>query len=547
MFKSPISYKPDEELFSPITKHTNEQDPLWYKHAVLYEVHVRAFCDSNEDGKGDFQGLAEKIPYLRKLGVTCLWLLPFFDSPLKDDGYDIRDYYKVHPDFGDIDDFKWFLKVAHSNGLRVVIELIMNHTSDQHFWFQESKKDKIDKVTGEINKYRDYYVWNKDDNRYLGTRIIFIDTEKSNWSYDEQRGEYYWHRFFSHQPDLNYDNEDVEKEMIEVARYWLKLGVDGFRADAVPYLYEREGTSNENLPETHQFFKRLRAIMDKEYPGTILLSEANQLPKEASQYFGVGDEFHLSFNFPVMPRLFIALRKQDRTPIVEVMNQTPDIPQNCQWVIFLRNHDELTLEMVSPEDRDYMWAEFAKDIRMRCNLGIRRRLFPLLDGHRQEVELLNALLLSLPGSPVIYYGDEIGMGDNVYLGDRNGVRTPMQWSIDRNGGFSRADPPLLYLPINSDPLYGYQSVNVEQQERLKYSFLNWMRSIIQVRQKHKGSLVFCNPECNIHILSFLRILPYSPFPSTNIVPSSEVIAPMQSNTIVNEETLIGPSLTRQLI
>ncbi|KAH7824003.1 maltose alpha-D-glucosyltransferase [Monocercomonoides exilis] len=411
-----IHHIPAQRLEQPyelvkIHPYSNAEDPLWYKRAVLYEVHVRAFCDTNRDGKGDFQGLAEKIPYLKKLGVTCLWILPFFDSPLKDDGYDVRDYRKVHPDFGDLEDFKWFLKVAHESGLRVIIELIMNHTSDQHFWFQQSR-------LGKGNPYSDYYVWSDTDTRYSGTRIIFIDTEKSNWTFDPVRKQYFWHRFYSHQPDLNYDNPKVEEEMMDVARFWLKIGIDGFRADAVPYLYEREGTSNENLPETHQFFKRLRRMMDAEFPGTVLLSEANQLPIDAVEYFGRGDEFDMSFHFPVMPRLFMALRKETRFPIVEVMKETPDIPSACQWVVFLRNHDELTLEMVSEEEREYMWGEYAKDARMRCNLGIRRRLFPLVENSRLEAELLNALLFSLPGTPVIYYGDEIGMGDNVFLGDR---------------------------------------------------------------------------------------------------------------------------------
>eukprot|EP00770_Monocercomonoides_exilis_P011379 MONOS_11323.1-p1 / transcript=MONOS_11323.1 / gene=MONOS_11323 / organism=Monocercomonoides_exilis_PA203 / gene_product=maltose alpha-D-glucosyltransferase / transcript_product=maltose alpha-D-glucosyltransferase / location=Mono_scaffold00563:170-3553(+) / protein_length=547 / sequence_SO=supercontig / SO=protein_coding / is_pseudo=false len=540
-------YHPDnEEEFEPLTESvpigpdTNRLDPLWYKRAILYEVHVRAFFDTNKDGKGDFQGLAEKIPYLKKLGVTCLWLLPFFDSPLRDDGYDVRDYRKVHPDFGTIEDFKWFVKVAHEHGIRVLIELIMNHSSDQHKWFQESRK-------GRDNPYSDYYVWSDDPNKYKGTRIIFCDTEKSNWTYDPIRKQYYWHRFFSHQPDLNYDNPAVVAEMMDIARFWLDIGIDGFRADAIPYLYEREGTSNENLPETHEFCKHLRRFMEKEYPGTVLLSEANMMPKDAAAYFGNGDEFQMSFHFPIMPRLFMCLRAECRDKLVDIMEQTPDIPLSCQWVMFLRNHDELTLEMVTDEEREWMWGKYAYDRRMRCNLGIRRRLFPLVENHRIEVELLNALLFSLPGTPVIYYGDEIGMGDNIYLGDRNGVRTPMQWSCDRNAGFSRADTHALYLPLVSDPVYGYQSVNVEAQERSFYSILNWMRKMIRIRQKHlvfsMGSLVFCKHPKNRAVLAYLRMLPTTPVPSTSTAPNASIVAPISALPIDNFSQF-GPTITR---
>ncbi|KAK2942448.1 putative Trehalose synthase/amylase TreS [Blattamonas nauphoetae] len=496
----------------PITKDSNKNDPLWYRRAILYEVHVRAFFDSNGDGKGDFQGLAQKIPYLKKLGVTCLWLLPFCDSPLKDDGYDVRDYCKVHSDFGDITDFKTFLDIAHQHGLRVIVELVMNHTSDQHMWFKESRK-------GKDNKYSDYYVWGDDPDKFKNVRIIFLDTEKSNWTYDEERKQYFWHRFFSHQPDLNYDCPAVWDEMMNVARFWAKLGVDGFRADAAPYLYQREGTSCENLPESHHFFKELRKMLDKEYPGTCLLSEANQMPAESVQYFGNGDEFHLGFHFPLMPKIFMALKKGIRQPIVEVLKETPPIPPNCQWVMFLRNHDELTLEMVTEEERQFMWEGYASEHQMRCNLGIRRRLLPLLDNDQSQYRLLMSLLISLPGTPVLYYGDEIGMGDNVFLGDRNGVRTPMQWNIDRNAGFSRGDRRRLYLPVNEDEEYGYMVVNVEREEKMPHSILNWTRKIMHIRQEHlvfaEGMLFRCNPS-NPHILAFLRVLPTDVIPFTNV-------------------------------
>jgi maltose alpha-D-glucosyltransferase/alpha-amylase len=474
----------------------------WFKNAVFYELHVRAFSDSNGDGKGDFKGLTQKLGYLQELGVSCIWLLPFYPSPLKDDGYDIADFYSIHPDYGTLDDFKEFLDEAHRRGLKVIADLVVNHTSDQHPWFQAARSDKN-------SPYRDYYVWSDTPDKYQEVRIIFVDTERSNWTFDEVAGQYFWHRFFSHQPDLNYDNPAVQEEMLKIADYWLSMGLDGFRADAVPYLFEREGTSGENLPETHAYLKKLRAFVEEKYPGKILLAEANMWPQDVRPYFGDGDEFHMAFNFPVMPRLYMGLRREDRTPIVDIIQQLPPIPENCQWCTFLRNHDELTLEMVTNEERDYMWREYATDPRMKINLGIRRRLAPLLDNARRRIELLNGLLFSLPGSPIIYYGDEIGMGDNVYLGDRNGVRTPMQWNIDRNAGFSRADAAALYAPVISDPLYSYMTVNVEAQERLQSSLLNWMKRIIRITRGYKafgyGSIQFCEPE-NTKVLAFIRSL-----------------------------------------
>ncbi|RYZ35821.1 MAG: maltose alpha-D-glucosyltransferase [Myxococcaceae bacterium] len=396
-------------------------DPLWYKKALIYELHIRAFHDSNGDGHGDIPGLIEKLPYLQDLGVDCLWLLPHYPSPLRDDGYDIADYYGIHPDYGTLADFQRLVEEAHKRGLRILTELVVNHTSDQHPWFQEARRDPK-------SPKRSWYVWSDTDEQYKGTRIIFTDTERSNWTWDPVAKQYFWHRFFSHQPDLNYDNPEVQEAMLDVMRFWLNMGVDGFRCDAVPYLFEREGTNCENLPETHAFLKRLRKTIDSEYQGKVLLAEANQWPADVRKYFGEGDEFHMGFHFPVMPRLFMAVRREDRTPIVEIMQQTPEIPDNCQWAIFLRNHDELTLEMVTDEDRDYMYREYATDPRMRINLGIRRRLAPLMDNGRRRIELMHSLLFTLPGTPVLYYGDEIGMGDNIYLGDRNGVRTPMQWT-----------------------------------------------------------------------------------------------------------------------
>jgi maltose alpha-D-glucosyltransferase/alpha-amylase len=456
-------------------------DDDWYKRAVFYEVLVRAFADSNRDGFGDLRGLTDKLDYLAWLGVDCLWLPPFYDSPLRDGGYDIRDYRKVLPEFGTVADFVEFLDQAHARGIRVITDLVMNHTSDQHFWFQESRRDPD-------GPYGDFYVWSDDDTRWSEARIIFVDTEASNWTYDSVRGQFYWHRFFSHQPDLNFDNPAVCEAMIDALRFWLDLGIDGFRLDAVPYLYERDGTNGENLPETHQFLKRVRKVVDDEYPGRVLLAEANQWPSDVVEYFGDaeigGDECHMAFHFPLMPRIFMAVRRESRFPISEILAQTPEIPSNAQWGIFLRNHDELTLEMVTDDERDYMYAEYAKDPRMKANIGIRRRLAPLLDNDRNQLELFTALLLSLPGSPVLYYGDEIGMGDNIWLGDRDGVRSPMQWTPDRNAGFSTCDPGRLNLPVIMDPVYGYQAVNVEAQSNSTASLLHWNRRMIDIRKQH---------------------------------------------------------------
>lgn len=475
-------------------------DPLWYKKALIYELHIRAFHDSNGDGHGDIPGLIDKLPYLQDLGVDCLWLLPHYPSPLRDDGYDIADYYGIHPDYGTLADFQRLVEEAHKRGLRILIELVVNHTSDQHPWFQEARRDPK-------SPKRNWYVWSDTDEAYKGARIIFTDTERSNWTWDPVAKQYFWHRFFSHQPDLNYDNPEVQEAMLDVMRFWLNMGVDGFRCDAVPYLFEREGTNCENLPETHAFLKRLRKTIDAEYQGKVLLAEANQWPADVRVYFGEGDEFHMGFHFPVMPRLFMAVRREDRTPIVEIMQQTPDIPDNCQWAIFLRNHDELTLEMVTDEDRDYMYREYATDPRMRINLGIRRRLAPLMDNGRRRIELMHSLLFTLPGTPVLYYGDEIGMGDNIYLGDRNGVRTPMQWTGDRNAGFSRADYARLFAPVIADPVYGYQSINVEAQDRQKSSLLQWLKRMIRIRQRYPvfamGTLRFLATE-NRKVLAFLR-------------------------------------------
>ncbi|MDP9353819.1 MAG: maltose alpha-D-glucosyltransferase [Chloroflexota bacterium] len=478
------------------------RDELWFKDAIFYEAPVKSFADSNGDGIGDFRGMIDKLDHIRDLGVDCIWLLPMYPSPGNDDGYDISDFLSIHLDHGTVDDFRDFLDAAHGKGLRVVVDLVMNHTSDQHPWFQEARANPD-------SPKHDYYVWSDDADKYREARIIFTDTEVSNWSYDLVAKKLYWHRFFSHQPDLNYDNPEVWREMLDVTRFWLDLGLDGFRCDAVPYLYEREGTNCENLPETHGFLKALRRMVDTEYPGTVLLAEANQWPSDVVQYFGTEEEpeFHMAFHFPLMPRMFMAMRREIRTPIVEIMQQTPDIPSGCQWAIFLRNHDELTLEMVSDVERDYMYYEYAKEPRMRINLGIRRRLAPLLDNGRRQIEMMNSLLLSMPGTPVIYYGDEIGMGDNIYLGDRNGVRTPMQWNGDRNGGFSRADWARLYSPIIMDPVYGYQAVNVEAQTRTPTSLLNWMKRMIAVRKRYKafsrGSLEFLHPE-NLKVLPYVR-------------------------------------------
>jgi maltose alpha-D-glucosyltransferase / alpha-amylase len=471
----------------------------WYKDAIFYELHVKSFYDSNDDGIGDFAGLTEKLDYLYDLGVDCLWLTPYYPSPLKDDGYDIADYYNINPDYGTLKDFKHFLKEAHWRGIRVIADLVVNHTSDQHPWFQQARQPD--------SPYRDYYVWSDTDQKYLDARIIFLDTERSNWTWDPSAQAYYWHRFFSHQPDLNFENPKVQREMVKAMRYWMDLGLDGYRVDAVPYLFEREGTNCENLPETHAFLKKLRRDFDRRYSGKLLLAEANQWPADVRDYFGDGDEFHMAFNFPVMPRIFMGLRKEDRTPIVDIISQIPPIPESCQWAIFLRNHDELTLEMVTDEERDYMYYEYAKDPRMRINLGIRRRLAPLLDNSRRRIELLNSLLFTLPGSPVLYYGDEIGMGDNIYIGDRNGVRTPMQWSGDRNAGFSRTDAARLYSPVIGDPVYGYQAVNVEAQQRSMSSLLNWMKRMIKIRKRYKvfgrGDIHFLHP-ANIKVLAYTR-------------------------------------------
>ncbi|MDK8818097.1 trehalose synthase [Corynebacterium sp. HMSC063A05] len=460
-----------------------KKDYEWYRSAVFYEVLVRAFFDSDDNGSGDLKGLTEKLDYLQWLGVDCLWLPPFYDSPLRDGGYDIRDFRAVLDEFGTVEDFKVLLDEAHARGIRVITDLVMNHTSDSHEWFQQSRTDPD-------GPYGDFYVWTDDPDTYSGARIIFVDTEDSNWTYDPVRGQYYWHRFFSHQPDLNYDNPAVQEAMLDVLRFWSDLGIDGFRLDAVPYLFEREGTNCENLPETHAFLKRCRKVMDEEYPGRVLLAEANQWPSDVVEYFGDpevgGDECHMAFHFPLMPRIFMAVRKQSRFPISEILESTPEIPSSAQWGIFLRNHDELTLEMVTDAERDYMYAEYAHDPRMKANIGIRRRLAPLLQNDRTQLELFNALLLSLPGSPVLYYGDEIGMGDNIWLGDRDGVRTPMQWSPDRNAGFSKADPGRLYLPTIQDATYGYQAVNVENQASYSNSLLNWVRRLIQVRKRYEA-------------------------------------------------------------
>jgi maltose alpha-D-glucosyltransferase/alpha-amylase len=476
-------------------------DPFWYKDALVYQLHVKAFRDSNKDGYGDFPGLMEKLEYLESLGINTLWLLPFYPSPLKDDGYDIADYENIHPQYGTLDDFKRFLDEAHRRNIRVITELVINHTSDQHPWFQRARE--APKGSAE----RNFYVWSDDPHRYKDARIIFTDTEKSNWSWDPVAEQFYWHRFFGHQPDLNFDNPDVIEAVVRVMRFWLRMGVDGLRLDAIPYLIEREGTNCENLPETHVVLKKLRAEMDREFNHRIFLAEANQWPPDVRPYFGNGDECHMAFHFPLMPRMFMGLRREDRLPIVEIMARTPDIPSDCQWAIFLRNHDELTLEMVTDEERDYMYREYAMDRRMRINIGIRRRLAPLMDNGRRQIELMNALLMSMPGTPILYYGDEIGMGDNIYLGDRNGVRTPMQWNGSWNAGFSDADQQALYSPVIVDPPYGYQGLNVAAQERTQTSLLRWMRRLTRVRKQYKafgrGSWEPLHPQ-NKRVLVFLR-------------------------------------------
>ncbi|MBT9300556.1 maltose alpha-D-glucosyltransferase [Pseudomonas sp. TAE6080] len=482
------------------------KDPLWYKDAVIYQVHVKSYFDANNDGIGDFPGLIAKLDYIADLGVNTIWLLPFYPSPRRDDGYDIAEYRGVHSDYGTMADAKRFIAEAHKRGLRVITELVINHTSDQHPWFQRARKAKPG------SSARDFYVWSDDDQKYDGTRIIFLDTEKSNWTWDPVAGQYFWHRFYSHQPDLNFDNPQVMKAVLSVMRYWLDMGIDGLRLDAIPYLIERDGTNNENLPETHEVLKQIRAEIDANYPDRMLLAEANQWPEDTQLYFGDqkgddADECHMAFHFPLMPRMYMALAQEDRFPITDILRQTPEIPANCQWAIFLRNHDELTLEMVTDKERDYLWNYYAADRRARINLGIRRRLAPLMERDRRRIELLNSLLLSMPGTPTLYYGDEIGMGDNIYLGDRDGVRTPMQWSIDRNGGFSRADPASLVLPPIMDPLYGYQSVNVETQAQDPHSLLHWTRRMLAIRKQSKafgrGSLKMLSPS-NRRILAYTR-------------------------------------------
>src|SRR6516165_417908 len=478
-----------------------DRDPLWYKDAIIYETHVKAFFDANGDGIGDFAGLVEKLDYLEQLGITCLWLLPFFPSPLRDDGYDVADYCGVNPSYGTLADFRRLLEQAHQRGIAVIIELVVNHTSDQHSWFQRSRRAPPGSAE------RDYYVWSDSDQRFKGARIIFTDTERSNWAWDEVAGAYYWHRFFSHQPDVNFDNPRVLDEMLGVLRFWADLGVDGFRLDAIPYLVEREGTNCENLPETHAVIRRLRAALDREFSGRMFLAEANQWPWDVRPYFGDGDECHMAFHFPLMPRIYMALRQEDRLPITDIMAQTPGIPETCQWGLFLRNHDELTLEMVTNDERDYMYIAYSADPRMRVNLGIRRRLAPLVDNNRRRIELLNSLLLSFPGTPILYYGDEIGMGDNIYLGDRDGVRTPMQWNADRNAGFSSATPARLYSPVIMDPVWGYEAVNVEAQQGDPSSLLNWVRNMIALRKLFtvfgRGTIKFFDP-ANRKVLAYLR-------------------------------------------
>ncbi len=475
-----FSGPPGEPIPDPFS-FDRPRDPQWYKHALFYEVLVRGFHDSNGDGTGDLRGLTSRLDYLQWLGIDCIWLLPIYASPLRDGGYDISDFTSILPDFGVIGDFVELVDAAHERGIRVIADLVMNHTSDAHPWFQASRSEPD-------GPFGDFYVWSDTDDRYPEARVIFVDSEHSNWTYDPVRGQYYWHRFFAHQPDLNYENPRVQDAMVEVLRFWLDLGIDGFRLDAVPYLYEREGTNCENLKETHEYLRRVRAEVDRLYPDRVLLAEANQWPADVVEYFGDpevgGDECHMAFHFPLMPRIFMAVRREQRYPISEILAQTPPIPAGCQWGIFLRNHDELTLEMVTDDERDYMYAEYAKDPRMKANIGIRRRLAPLLDNDRNQLELFTALLLSLPGSPVLYYGDEIGMGDNIWLGDRDGVRTPMQWTPDRNAGFSSCDPARLYLPLMMDPIYGYQALNVEAQQLNPGSFLHWTKRMIEIRKRH---------------------------------------------------------------
>jgi maltose alpha-D-glucosyltransferase/alpha-amylase len=510
-----FSPAPGEPVPDPFS-FDRPRDPQWYKRAVFYEVLVRGFHDSGGDGTGDIKGLTSRLDYLQWLGIDCIWLLPIFASPLRDGGYDIADYMRVLDEYGNIGDFVELVEEAHKRGMRVIADLVMNHTSDMHPWFQASRTDPD-------GPYGDFYVWSDTDDKYRDARVIFVDTEQSNWTYDTVRGQYYWHRFFAHQPDLNFENPAVADAMIEVLRFWLDLGIDGFRLDAVPYLYEREGTNCENLKETHEYLKRIRTEIDRLYPDRVLLAEANQWPADVVEYFGDaetgGNECHMAFHFPLMPRIFMAVRREQRYPISEILAQTPKIPDGCQWGIFLRNHDELTLEMVTDDERDYMYTEYARDPRMKANIGIRRRLAPLLDNDRNQLELFTALLLSLPGSPVLYYGDEIGMGDNIWLGDRDGVRTPMQWTPDRNAGFSQCDPARLYLPLIMDPIYGYQALNVESQQKNPGSFLHWLRRMIEIRKRHPvfglgvyEELTSSNPS----VLAFVR----TPFESDGSDPGS---------------------------
>ncbi|HEY8578351.1 MAG TPA: maltose alpha-D-glucosyltransferase, partial [Beijerinckiaceae bacterium] len=479
----------------------DRSDTQWYRDAIIYQLHVKSYFDSTNDGIGDFEGLAAKLDYIRDLGATAIWLMPFYPSPLRDDGYDIADYRGVNPSYGQLRDFRRFVREAHARGLRVITELVINHTSDQHPWFQKARRARPGSPA------RDFYVWSDTDRLYRDARIIFLDTETSNWTWDPVAKAYYWHRFYSHQPDLNFDNPRVLDAVLDTMRYWLDMGVDGLRLDAIPYLIERDGTNCENLPETHAVIRKIRAALDASYPDRMLLAEANQWPEETAPYFGAGDECHMAFHFPLMPRMYMALAMEDRHPITDIMRQTPEIPENAQWAIFLRNHDELTLEMVTDKERDYLWSFYASESRARINLGIRRRLAPLLGNDRRKIELLNFLLFSMPGTPVVYYGDEIGMGDNIYLGDRDGVRTPMQWSPDRNGGFSRADPQRLFLPAIQDSIYGFTAVNVEAQLAAPASLLNWMRRMIAVRRNgrslSRGALRFLYPD-NRKVLAYLR-------------------------------------------
>jgi maltose alpha-D-glucosyltransferase/alpha-amylase len=479
----------------------SNQDSLWYQDAIFYEVNIRAFFDSNGDGCGDFAGLQQKLEYLTTLGIDCIWILPHYPSPLQDDGYDVSDYYGIHQDLGTLEDFKHFIHAAHGVGLKVITDLVLNHTSDQHAWFKQARKSKT-------SPFRDYYVWSDSAEVYPEARIIFLDSETSNWAWDEQTGQYYWHRFYSHQPDLNYKNPKVQEEMLQVVQFWLELGLDGFRADAVPYLFEQEGTSCENLPETHNFLKKLRRFMDENYPGTVILSEANQWPEDVRPYFGDGDEVQMNFHFPLMPRIFMALKLGDIKPVREILIKTPEIPNNCQWCTFLRNHDELTLEMVSAEERDWMWRVYAPDPRMRLNLGIRRRLAPLLDNDHENILMANSLLLTLPGSPVIYYGDEIGMGDNIDLMDRDGVRTPMQWDDTHNAGFSGASSEMLYTPVINDQQFGFEVINVKRQIGDPTSLFNHLKEMIAKRKRFqafgKGTLQWAETGGNHALAAFWR-------------------------------------------